>query len=99
MEKVLKSPTQKAATISWTAPLIAFILSFFSKNIPNPSQTTNVIVLGICLLFYVIGLVSGIIALRRRAPREPNVTAPAVVGIFLSTSCLLIIGSVVFANM
>ena len=57
------------------------------------------IVLGVCLLFYVTGLVSGIVALRKRAANESRVKTAALIGIALSTLCLLIIGSVVVANL
>ena len=94
-----KSPAQSAATLAWTAPATAFIFSFVSKNISNATRATFAIILAVALLLYMTGLVSGVVALSKRAPREPRVLTPAIIGIAISCLCLLVVGSVFVANL
>ncbi len=85
--------TQQAATASWLAPVLACFLSYATKP---ASRSGNMIMLTIEVLFIVAGLVFGIIALFgiRKHGRE-GILKPAIAGIIVNVSLILLVISIV----
>ena len=86
-----KAATHQAARASWMAPLLAFAIIFFARNIPNKTAIASLIIGGVAYLFYIVGFCCGVYALAtmRRTGRS-GVLAPAIIGLLISGSLTLI---------
>src|SRR6266513_2684068 len=97
MSEVATTPTHQAARASWLAPVIAFCFVAFSRNIPNRTPVTSLIIGGVAYLFYVAGLFAAIYALATmRRVGKRGVLIPAIIGFVLSGTLVLIFSALIF---